>query len=214
MVRKGNRNFIMEVVIFLRPAGPLLKTKASRAFNSITDIRKCKLGNAIMRTSFFLAPLMLFCFSCFFSCNSNSSHEEMIQLLDKQRSKYNQLDNYYASETQVLYYDSLIKATTSQQDKMLMTFNKCYALIASGHEEEAIPLLEEQVSKIDKEGIRGMNKLKVQLALAYLRAGERTNCIMNHTGETCILPIQGSGVHKNQEGSRNAIRIYQQLLQE
>jgi hypothetical protein len=138
----------------------------------------------------------------------------MIQLLNKQRSRYNQLDNYYASGAQVLYYDSLIEATTSHQDKMLLTFNKCYALIASGREEEAIPLLEEQVTKIDNEGIRGMNKLKVQLALAYLRAGERTNCIMNHTGETCILPIQGSGVHKNKEGSRNAIRIYQQLLQE
>ena len=72
----------------------------------------------------------------------------------------------------------------------------------------------EQVEKINKEGIRGMNRLKVQLALAYLRAGERVNCILNHTGETCILPIKGTGIHKAPEGSRNAIRMYEELLGE
>jgi hypothetical protein len=138
----------------------------------------------------------------------------MIELLKVQRELYNSFDNYYASEPQVAYYDSLIRSTDSQQDKMLYTYNKCYALLALGREAEAIPLLEEQVSKINKEVIRGMNKLKVQLALAYLRSGERVNCILNHTGETCILPIKGSGIHKVPEGSRNAIRVYEELLKE
>src|SRR5688572_30204585 len=167
-----------------------------------------------MRTHY-IQLLALIAFTIFFSCNSKpSSHQEMLRLLKKQQNDYTQLDNYYASATQVTYYDSLIKATTSQQDKMLLTYNKCYALIAAGREEEAIPLLEEQVSKIDREGIKGMNKLKVQLALAYLRAGERRNCIMNHSAETCILPIRGAGIHKIPEGSRNAIRMYEELLQE
>jgi hypothetical protein len=138
----------------------------------------------------------------------------MIKLLKQQREQYNCFDNYYASEPQVSYYDSLINSTDSQQDKMLYTYNKCYALLALGREEEAIPLLEDQVKKINKEGIRGMNRLKVQLALAYLRAGERVNCILNHTGETCILPIKGTGIHKAPEGSRNAIRMYEELLAE
>ena len=149
------------------------------------------------------------------SCNSKqSSHNEMIELLKAQRDQYYDFSNYYASQPQVYHYDSLIRATSSEQDKMMFTYNKCYALLALGKEDEAIPLLEEQVAKINKEGIRGMNKLKVQLALAYLRSGERVNCILNHTGETCILPIRGSGVHKVPDGSRNAIRIYQELLEE
>ena len=135
-------------------------------------------------------------------------------MLKQQREQYNRFDNYYASEPQVSYYDSLINATDSQQDKMLYTYNKCYALLALGREDEAIPLLEDQVEKINKERIRGMNRLKVQLALAYLRAGERVNCILNHTGETCILPIKGTGIHKAPEGSRNAIRMYEELLGE
>ncbi len=149
------------------------------------------------------------------SCATNpSSHEEMILLLREKRGEYYQVDNYYASQPQVSYYDSLIRSTDSQQDKMLYTYNKCYALIALGREEEAIPLLEAQVAKIDKEKIQGMNKLKVQLALAYFRAGERANCIANHTAETCIFPIKDTGIHQITNGSRNAIRMYEQLLKE
>ncbi len=158
---------------------------------------------------------MIFVFGAsLFSCQLKpSSHDEMVRLLKIQRERYNRLDNYYASAPQVKYYDSLIAATNSKQDKMIFTYDKCYALIALGREEEAIPLLEEQVLRINKEGINGMDKLKVQLALAYLRAGERTNCVMNHSPETCVLPIRGAGIHTAQTGSRNAIRVYEELLE-
>jgi hypothetical protein len=147
-------------------------------------------------------------------CRSDNSHSEMKTMLDDQYRHYNSPDNYYASDEQVAYYDSLMKSTSSAQDKMMLTYSKCYALIASGREDEAIPLLEEQVHRIKQEGIKGMSRLKVQLALAYLRAGERLNCIKNHGQETCILPLQGNGIHKNQEGSRKAIAMYAELLAE
>ena len=166
-----------------------------------------------MKTAFLKAVIIICLISRLWSCNSKpSSHEEMIQLLKKQRDGYFRADNYYASAPQLEYYDSIIKSTSSKQDKMIFTYNKCYALIALGREQEAIELLEEQVAKIDSAGIKGMDKLKVQLALAYLRAGERTNCVMNHTAETCIFPIQGEGIHKLQEGSRGAINVYEKLL--
>ncbi|HYG19509.1 MAG TPA: VCBS repeat-containing protein, partial [Ohtaekwangia sp.] len=143
-----------------------------------------------------------------------SSHDEMIMLLDNARQQYNRFDNYYAPEAQLKYYDSLIRSTTSKQDMMAFTYPMTRALIALGREEEAVPLLEEQVARINREGIKGMNKLKVQLALAYLRAGERANCVANHSPETCILPIQGSGIHTIPEGSQNAIKIYEELIAE
>ena len=168
-----------------------------------------------MKIAFLKAVLIICLVSSLWSCNSKpSSHEEMIQLLKKQRDNYFRADNYYASAPQLEYYDSIIRSTSSKQDKMIFTYNKCYALIALGREQEAIELLEEQVAKIDSAGIKGMDKLKVQLALAYLRAGERTNCVMNHTAETCIFPIQGGGIHKLQDGSRGAINVYGKLLKE
>lgn len=157
----------------------------------------------------FLSVFVVFIFSCE---PHRSSHDEMVSLLQDLAGKYNKFNNYYAADAQVTYYDSLIQATSSQQEKMIFTYSKARALIALGEEQQAIPLLEEQVEIIERDGIQGMNKLKVLLAMAYLRNGERNNCIANHTGETCIMPIQGTGIHKVIDGSTNAIRLYEQLL--
>jgi hypothetical protein len=51
-----------------------------------------------------------------------------------------------------------------------------------------------------------------RLATAYLRLGEQQNCIEKHASRSCILPITGAGVHTNEEGSRSAIKIYDQLI--
>lgn len=50
-------------------------------------------------------------------------------------------------------------------------------------------------------------------ALKYLRQGETENCIHCRTGESCILPIQGTGVHAQQRGSRAALGYFIQLLE-
>lgn len=50
------------------------------------------------------------------------------------------------------------------------------------------------------------------LAIGYLRLSEEQNCLDQHTSESCIIPIRGSGIHRNQMGSKNAIREYEALL--
>jgi hypothetical protein len=45
-----------------------------------------------------------------------------------------------------------------------------------------------------------------------MRLGERTNCMLNHTGSSCIFPIKGDGVHRQQTGSKKAIDTYQAVL--
>lgn len=50
------------------------------------------------------------------------------------------------------------------------------------------------------------------MALANLRKGEIENCINNHSGQSCIMPIQGSGVHSISEPVEQAIQVYEQLL--
>jgi tetratricopeptide (TPR) repeat protein len=51
-----------------------------------------------------------------------------------------------------------------------------------------------------------------QLGVAYMRLGESQNCVARHTSESCLVPIKGSGVHVDQTGSRNAIRIFTEIL--
>ena len=157
--------------------------------------------------------ILLFCL--IISCGKeNASHKEMLGILKQLQEDYSRVDNYYASEAHVRYYDSLINASGSAQDIMFFTHSKAKALIALGREDEAVQLLEPQVQKINAENIQGMDRMKVLLALAYLRGGERMNCIRNHSAETCILPIQGKGIHTLPDGSRNAAAIYEELLRD
>lgn len=51
-----------------------------------------------------------------------------------------------------------------------------------------------------------------RLAIAYLRQGENANCVHCTTGESCLLPIQGEGVHRDQSGSKAAVAHLEQVL--
>src|SRR5262245_22047271 len=50
------------------------------------------------------------------------------------------------------------------------------------------------------------------LALAYLRLAEATNCVGHHHADSCIFPIQGGGIHVDPEPSRKAIAVLSELL--
>lgn len=52
-----------------------------------------------------------------------------------------------------------------------------------------------------------------EVGVTYLRLGETENCIHCRTGESCILPIRGGGVHQQRVGSRKAIEYFLQVLE-
>lgn len=51
------------------------------------------------------------------------------------------------------------------------------------------------------------------LAISYLRLGEQANCCSMYGAKSCLLPIEGSGIHQDKEGSRRAVREYLELLE-
>ena len=51
------------------------------------------------------------------------------------------------------------------------------------------------------------------LALAYLRDAEYQNCIYNHNGESCIIPLEGKGIHALADPARLAKDCYETLLE-
>jgi hypothetical protein len=91
-------------------------------------------------------------------------------------------------------------------------------LLQAGKSVEAI----EQFTKLDRfmkgGGIDfgGQNRasLRHYLALANLRLGEQENCLTNHTIDSCLMPIRDAGVHKIARGSRGAIKLLTEQLQE
>ena len=50
------------------------------------------------------------------------------------------------------------------------------------------------------------------LGVAWMRRGETENCCARFTPESCIIPIRGGGLHTKEEGSRNAIRYFEEIL--
>jgi hypothetical protein len=56
-------------------------------------------------------------------------------------------------------------------------------------------------------------RVTVELALGYLRLGERQNCLANHSGESCIVPIRGGGVHTMRDNTDRAIELFLEALE-
>ncbi len=51
-----------------------------------------------------------------------------------------------------------------------------------------------------------------ETGVAFLRLGETQNCVAHGTSESCILPIRDGGVHRNKEGSEQALRYFEDVL--
>lgn len=90
--------------------------------------------------------------------------------------------------------------------------------LRAGDTREAIKTLQEVARRMVKTPQRynesQARRVKKTLGLAWLRLGEQENCLLNHTSKSCILPIQGEGLHEKPEGSRNAIKYFGKFLEQ
>ena len=88
-------------------------------------------------------------------------------------------------------------------------------LLRAGQTKEAISELNGIISEI---GVatgwmnNSSRSLIDELAIAYLRLGEQVNCIDNHEGESCIMPIVGDGIQMKTENTEKAIELYKTIL--
>ncbi|HTL68752.1 MAG TPA: CRTAC1 family protein [Lacunisphaera sp.] len=91
------------------------------------------------------------------------------------------------------------------------------ALLNDGQSEAALREFEayERVATTSGTGIAPVirDKLLFMEALCNLRLGEQENCMTNHNADSCLLPIQGGGVHRIQRGSRAAVGLLTRLLE-
>jgi hypothetical protein len=141
-----------------------------------------------------------------------NANEQMVQLLKEQSIFANTAANAYAPMAVLRHLDSTIKANSPGADLVTLNVNKSAVLLQLGEEQEAVNLMDSVLNKtFIADYLLRQNVVKA-LALAYLRLGERTNCIHNHTAQSCIFPIAGGGIHADKSGSEKAITLYQKLL--
>lgn len=150
--------------------------------------------------------LILFQIAC-----KEDSNTEMVRILAEKFKTYSVKENSFCPEAEFSYYDSLYNKTFNPNDKLMLTYLKSKALVKIGREAEAVAGYEYLLSQVGYEDPNNI-QLVQELALAYLRLGERQNCINNHSVESCIMPIRNTGIHKLVDGSQKAIQTYKFIL--
>src|SRR5262245_31132400 len=92
-------------------------------------------------------------------------------------------------------------------------------LLKAGKTEESIEALK-KLEQFSTSGgtsdltVENRRFLRHRLAVAYLRLGEQQNCQEHHNTESCLMPIQGGGLHARPQGSQEAVAVLTQQMKE
>jgi hypothetical protein len=147
------------------------------------------------------------------SCNIKpDDSEKMIQLIEESRIMFKNKDNKYSAEGKLEEVESRMSAIAHPAAVAQNRYDKGNALLNLGKEQEAIDILEEIINQVLDPYVPSFVVVMRTLALAYMRLGERQNCVAHHSVESCIIPLRGQGIHTIQAGSRAAIEIYKKIL--
>jgi hypothetical protein len=151
--------------------------------------------------------------SLLFSLNTSchrapSSHQEMITILQKLDKRNDDIANPFRPQGKIAHCDSLLQMPGNSRNAYTL-LAKAPLLLQAGQEQKSVAIYEDIVKRMDSTEV---NSMLPGMGIAYMRLGERTNCMLNHTGSSCIFPIKDEGVHKIKTGSQKAIDIYETIL--
>ena len=141
-------------------------------------------------------------------------NQAMIALLKGADEKYKSPDNLFCPKALVKLCDSVLENTSDPNMQMQALGKKANAVLQLGEEQNAIDMLTDLLDKTSRGNLDQRQVILKNMAIAYMRLGERTNCIHNHNAESCIFPISMGGIHHDKTGSEKAIDIYKALLTE
>lgn len=180
----------------------------------IKCIISCFFRNDHRFHSYSLSSLLLFTLLLFFvSCKQKKlANQDMIDLL-KAAEKYDyNPGNVFSPGAIMKFCDSVIHNSPDENVIMEVLSKKANALLQLGEEQKAINIYQDLLNKIPRGNLDQRQPVMKDMANAYLRLGERTNCIHNHNAESCIYPISSGGMHQDKTGSEKAIEIYKAIL--
>ena len=150
---------------------------------------------------------------------ATSGHRRMLTLL-KQIADGTPDDNKYlgnANERLLRKRLSSLPSDASERTRWMANMQLGQALLRLGNEKEGIDYLERalQPNRLQKSTVPAevVNHTLFRLGVAYMRHGETQNCCLRNTPDSCILPIQGDGIHTQQEPSQQAISYFKGVLQ-
>ena len=140
---------------------------------------------------------------------------KMIKILDSIHKHANPEDFYLMNTARAEMFKNKLGKETDPYKRLSLYFSYCEESLNAGKTDEAINVLNQIIAamKLNAENLTAETKPYFDLlAIAYMRKGELENCAANHNAQSCIIPIQGGGLHKLPTGSEKAIEVYTMLL--
>ena len=157
----------------------------------------------------------------FTSCQSSSDSKagsgqpggkDMAAVLADVQKKLYGPTNGFSAEARLAYCDSLIAVNKDPLQLADLEFKRAGVLLEYGDEATSVALYEKLLAQAEANP-EVRKKILMELGLAYLRLAERTNCVNMHPSGSCIMPIQGSGVHQDKSGGQKAYDTFLRLLE-
>ncbi|MGZ3927539.1 MAG: CRTAC1 family protein [Mucilaginibacter sp.] len=154
------------------------------------------------------AVILLLTFSFLIVSYKKPPKNEMINVIGVLTKRNNNFSNPFNPQAKLAHCDSLLALQPTNQNLDLLSA-KASLLLKVGKEQEAVQVYGELVQRLD---FMSIDAIMPDIGMAYMRLGERTNCMLNHTGSSCIFPIKDDGVHRIKNGSQKAIEVYKMIL--
>lgn len=145
--------------------------------------------------------------------NNTAANQEMISLLATVAKNNYTYNNPFCSQARVEYYTTALNNAIGVKDSTRLEFMLAHTLLELGQEQKAVDVGEHLLTSVKGINAATSQVVMKNLAMAYLRLGERENCVMDHSGASCIFPISGRGIQRYKRGSEKAIELYEQILQ-
>ncbi len=140
---------------------------------------------------------------------------KMVKILDSIGKHANPEDFYLMNTARTAIFRKRLDTTTDPYKRLTLYFQYSNETLNAGNTEEAISVLNQVITamKITVDNLNEQSKPFLDLlAIAFMRKGELENCAANHNAQSCIIPIQGGGLHTLKAGSEKAIEVYSLIL--
>jgi len=140
------------------------------------------------------------------------ANQDMIDLLKTAAKFDHNHNNPFSPEAMIEHCDSILSNTSDPYARTPALIRKANAFQQLGQEQKAIDIYQDLLRKLPPGEFEQRQRVMKDLALAWLRLGDRTNCINNHAAESCIFPIAGTGIHRDKTAAEKAIQLYTSIL--
>ncbi len=150
--------------------------------------------------------------------NPAAGTRRMIARLKELRENAELASLKFESDRLVPLVRAQLEAETDPRRRMKWMLQLAQHQVEAGRPDSGLNTLADMDEAMAASGVgvspMGRMDLRMRRAAAFLRLGEQENCLAQHNPESCLFPLSPRAVHQLPRGSRTAIAIYEEHLQE